>query len=423
MDRVTANTLPPGWSLRAFGDLGEILKSRGGSKADEVEQGTPVIRYGELYTRHHDLVREFHSFIPEERTGGYTRLRAGDILFAGSGETLEEIGKSAVFLGPGRVFAGGDLLILRPGEGVDPLFVGYASNSPSVVTQKARMGQGSSVMHLYAHNLREVELLLPPLPEQKKIAAILSSVDDAIAATRKVIEQTERLKKGLLQTLMTRGIGHTRFKKTEIGEIPEGWEVVRLGEVASLITKGTTPTTYGHQYVPRGVPFVRVENVTERGTLDLHECKHVTLQTHQALARSRLQSGDLLLSIAGAIGRAALVPAEVLPANVNQALAVVRPIRTSIDPGFLLHAVMGPGVQQQVELIRAGLAQYNLNLKQVGELALGLPPLPEQAAISERIAGILDVLSFGESHLTRLQTLKRGLLQDLLTGRVRVTPD
>jgi hypothetical protein len=122
-------------------------------------------------------------------------------------------------------------LILRPSDEVDPLFLGYASNGPEVAAQKSQLGQGSSVMHLYAHNLEQVVLLLPPLPEQKKIAAILSSVDDAIAATRKVIEQTEQVKKGLLQTLMTRGIGHTRFKKTEIGEIPEGWEVVPLEEL------------------------------------------------------------------------------------------------------------------------------------------------------------------------------------------------
>jgi type I restriction enzyme, S subunit len=82
--------------------------------------------------------------------------------------------------------------------------------------------------------LAEFDVLVPPLPEQQKIAAILSSVDDAIAATRKAIEQTKRVKQGLLQTLLTRGIGHTRFKKTEIGEIPEEWAVVAFKELFSL---------------------------------------------------------------------------------------------------------------------------------------------------------------------------------------------
>ncbi|MDZ7778956.1 MAG: restriction endonuclease subunit S [Gemmatimonadota bacterium] len=93
---------------------------------------------------------------------------------------------------------------------------------------------GQSISRL--EDLMGERLLLPPLPEQRKIAAILSSVDDAIAATRKVIEQTERVKQGLLQTLMTRGIGHTRFKQTEIGEIPEEWEVVTLEDVCEVRT-------------------------------------------------------------------------------------------------------------------------------------------------------------------------------------------
>ena len=194
---------PSGWTVEPLTNLGRFLKGRGGSKKDEEPRGVPVVRYGELYTRHNDVIRGFHSFVSPVRASAYTPLHVGDVLFAGSGETQAEIGKSAVFLGPEPAHASGDVLILRPGHRVDPLFLGYATNGPDAVMQKSRTGQGSSVIHIYTHNLEKLTLPVPPLPEQKKIAAILSSVDEAIQATQGVIDQTRRVKDGLLQDLLT----------------------------------------------------------------------------------------------------------------------------------------------------------------------------------------------------------------------------
>ncbi|MGC6515455.1 MAG: restriction endonuclease subunit S, partial [Myxococcota bacterium] len=127
--------------------------------------------------------------------------------------------------------------------------------------------------------LRQQRLLLPPLPEQRKIAAILSSLDEAIAATEAVIAQTRRVKEGLLQDLLTRGIGrggrpHTRFKQTEIGEIPESWEVRKLLELCSRVGVGIASSAT-HAYRSEGIPLVRNQNI-KRGYLDLTDLLYVT---------------------------------------------------------------------------------------------------------------------------------------------------
>jgi len=270
--------------------------------------------------------------------------------------------------------------------------------------------------------IRDMRVVIPPLPEQKKIAAILSSVDEAIQATQAVIDQTRRVKEGLLQDLLTRGIGHTRFKQTEIGEIPEGWEVSCLSDLSHRITKGTTPTTYGHAYTDHGVHFLRVENITDDGRIDLSETKYVSEETHRTFERSMLAGGELLISIAGAIGRAAVVRADAVPANVNQALAVLRLRDELVDEHYVLHAVMSKTVRDQIERLRAGLAQFNLNLKQVGELKIAVPPRDEQVLLSQKLDVSARLLEIHEGHFVSLRTLKSGLLTDLLTGKVRVAP-
>ena len=117
---------------------------------------------------------------------------------------------------------------------------------------------GSTFLEISKKTLKNIEIDLPPLPEQKKIAAVLSSVDDAIQATQAVIDQTRRVKQGLLQQLLTCGIGHTRFKQTEIGEIPEGWEFKKLTDLVNP----NRPITYGIVQtgppVVDGIPCVRV---------------------------------------------------------------------------------------------------------------------------------------------------------------------
>jgi type I restriction enzyme S subunit len=170
------------------------------------------VRYGEIYTTHDDCIREFHSWISQEVAATATPLEFGDLLFAGSGETKEEIGKCVAFLTAAEAYAGGDIVILRP-KGVDPLFLGYALNVPYIARQKASLGQGDAVVHISAAALGQVCLALPSVDEQTAIAAVLSDMDGEIAALERHRDKTRAIKQGMMQELLT---GRVRLVEPEV---------------------------------------------------------------------------------------------------------------------------------------------------------------------------------------------------------------
>lgn len=208
--------------MSRLGNIGRFTKGSGITKADLVETGIPCVRYGELYTNHNYVIKRFHSFINEEVAATSKRIHKGDILFAGSGETAAEIGKCAAYLGNEEAYAGGDIIILRP-EKADAAFLGYSLNHETINRQKAKLGQGYSVVHIYPELLKKIVIPLPPLPEQRKIAAILSTWDRAIELLGKQIATKQRLKKAFMQRLLT---GKVRFPEFE-----EDWKEVHLGEI------------------------------------------------------------------------------------------------------------------------------------------------------------------------------------------------
>jgi type I restriction enzyme S subunit len=195
------------WEVKRLGDIGSFAKGKGIKKDEVVPEGLPCIRYGEIYTRHNDYLREFGSFISRETAKESQRIFKGDLLFAGSGETSEEIGKCVAYLRDDEAYAGGDIVIFTPLR-QDSMYLGYLLNHPSVAIQKARMGQGDAVVHISARHLGQIELHLPPLPEQTAIATVLSDMDAEIAALEQRRDKTRLLKQGMMQELLT---GRTRL--------------------------------------------------------------------------------------------------------------------------------------------------------------------------------------------------------------------
>jgi len=167
----------------------------------------------------------------------------------------------------------------------------------------------------------------------------------------------------------------------------KGWPTKRLGDMTELITKGTTPTSVGYSFVPEGINFVKVESIAADGSFIEEKLAKITQPCHEALKRSQLRAGDILFSIAGALGRTASVTDELLPANTNQALALIR-LRKSDDlfAGYVLRALSTGHILEQVEAAKGGVAQLNLSLAQIQDFTIPVPPLPEQ----KRIVAILD---------------------------------
>ncbi|PFG53092.1 type I restriction enzyme S subunit [Marinobacter sp. LV10R520-4] len=197
--------------------------------------------------------------------------------------------------------------------------------------------------------------------------------------------------------------------------VPDGWNECSLKDVSTIVTKGTTPTTYGSGYVHSGIKFIRVENILKSGFIDESDLKFIDAKTHESLKRSQLHLGDLLVSIAGAIGRSAVVNAQNLPANTNQAVGIVRLRINEILPNFARYSIESPVVAKQISDSQAGNAQVNLNLEQLGGLRLYRPPLPEQQKITTILSSVDDVIEKTRAQIDKLKDLKTGMMQELLT--------
>ena len=203
---LTGKTRLPGfsgeWKVKRLGDLGRFLKGSGVRKDESLSGDLPCIRYGEIYTRHSDYVKAFYSWISLKVAATATRLKQGDLLFAGSGETKEEIGKCVAFVDDMEAYAGGDIVILRPNN-ANAAFLGYYLNTTPINAQKASRGQGDAVVHISATALSGIDLMLPKVEEQTAIATVLSDMDAGLAALVARRDKTRALKRGMMQELLT----------------------------------------------------------------------------------------------------------------------------------------------------------------------------------------------------------------------------
>ena len=203
---LTGKTRLPGfsgaWERKRLGELGPFSKGRGIKRSDVSDAGVPCIRYGELYTRYKDYVLKPVARIPLTVASKSLPIKTGDLLFAGSGETSEEIGRCAVYIGEEQVYVGGDVVVLTPLSQY-PLYLGYLMNHPTVAVQKARMAQGDAVVHINSRNLAQVQIDLPSVKEQSAIAAILSDMDAEIVALERRRDKTCAIKQGMMQQLLT----------------------------------------------------------------------------------------------------------------------------------------------------------------------------------------------------------------------------
>ncbi|HSV98133.1 MAG TPA: restriction endonuclease subunit S [Spirochaetota bacterium] len=190
------------WEEKRLGQIGTFLKGSGVSREQSQSGKIPCVRYGEIYTHHEYFIKSFNSWISHDVAATATRLQHGDILFAGSGETKEEIGKCVAFVDDIEAYAGGDIVILRT-ENVDPLYLGYYLNTAPIIRQKASRGQGDAIVHISGTSLSEIQGLFPSLSEQTAIAAILSDMDAEIAALEEKLAKARQVKQGMMQELLT----------------------------------------------------------------------------------------------------------------------------------------------------------------------------------------------------------------------------
>ena len=180
---------------------------------------------------------------------------------------------------------------------------------------------------------------------------------------------------------------------------------VKLFDIAELITKGTTPTTLGYEFQDDGVNFLKIECFDENGCFIENKVAHISDECHEKLKRSQLKAGDILFSIAGAIGRVAIVTEEMLPANTNQALAIIRITDERVYLPYIKLILTTPIVIEQFERKKQGVAQLNLSLKDINEIAIPLPDKDKQIELADLFDKIIGVIAKRNIELSVLDVL------------------
>ena len=278
--------------------------------------------------------------------------------------------------------------------------------------------QGTKQQSLNNKIVGKLEIPVPKLEEQEKIASILSTVDEQIDNVDALIEKNKELKKGLMQTLLTKGIGHTKFKTTEIGEIPEEWEVVKFKEITDILRCGvaSTPT-----YVENGIPFLSAQNVNNE-KLSLHKYNFISEDYHKQLTKNdKPQKGDILYSRVGAnYGIAAVVDID-FEFSVYVSLTLIR-MKNEYDSKFYKYLLNSTVIRKQADIgVFQGGGVPNLNVKVVEKFNVVVPPKYEQIKIASILSEVDRKIDEYENKKQKLEELKKGLMQQLLTGMIRVT--
>jgi len=276
--------------------------------------------------------------------------------------------------------------------------------------------------------ISNVSVPSPRLSEQRKIATVLYTVDQAIEKTEEIIDKKERIKEGLIQDLFKYSIDSDRisgtssdektYNKSKYGTVPDGWEVYRLNQ----IVPDDAPVTYGivkpGDHHPNGVPVVKVENIYD-GKVEQEGLLHTAPEKHEKYSRAELTEGDLLFTIRGTVGRMAFVPESLEGANLTQDTARIR-IRDA-NPRFVMYYFESPTPNNYFERNTKGQAVQGINLEDLREVPVHLPPEEEQNAIVNILDSHTDQIQMEREYLKQLQRLKQGLMQDLLSGTVRTT--
>jgi type I restriction enzyme S subunit len=325
--------VPEHWEVQRLAHIGPVLKGSGGSKEDIVEEGVPCVRYGDLYTTHSFTIRQSRTRIAPDVAAGYTRIHYGDVLFAGSGETFDEIGKSAVNLMAGEAFCGGDLAILRPSGPVDPPFLGFATDSLTSTQQKASMGRGTTVKHIYPGELKRLVIAMPPVGEQALIAEFLeretAKIDALVTEQRRLIELLKEKRQGVISQAVTKGLNPDAPMKPSgfdwIGDIPEHWTLpplhLRYDQVLGKMldqskSTGEHPTPYLRNADVRWDYF----NIEDLPIMDIKPDEK---------ERFTVRRGDLLTVEGRELGRAAIWDGDDGVVAFQKALHRLRPLNKS----------------------------------------------------------------------------------------------
>lgn len=384
------------WQTKKLDDIGTFFKGSGIPKDSSKSGDLPAVRYGELYTSFDIFINQVQSSIDQSTAMSAAKILKGDILFAGSGETVEEIGKSAVYQLDQEGYAGGDIVIMRPGSDQDSRFLGQALNSDEARKQLRKFGQGQSVVHVYRKDLEKLELLLPEKPEQERIVGVLEVWDEYTEKLEQKIALKEQLKKGLMQQLLT--------GKRRLPGFDGNWQKLKLSDIAE-IRKGTqlNRSTLSDNRVGLNKYAVINGGIAPSGYTDSHNTKAGTITVSE---------GGNSCGYVNYIKEDFWLGGHCYEIINNQ----------KVDQIYLYPFLKA--IQSKIMSLRVGSGLPNIQKSSLDKLTVLLPTTKrEQEEIGMIMLHSVTEIEQLEEKLQILKLQKKYLLKNLITGTIRTPED
>jgi len=388
--------IPKGWEALRIKDLCELQRGRVVS-AREIEENPgpyPVYR------------------VPDEKNGGIERLKTYDFEGDCLAWILYGIRAGEVFFRTGKFSCSPLWGILRAKtEKVDMHFLFYVLSSIT-----ARYVTQGRIPKLAIHAMAAIPISLPPLPVQRETAGALACFDETIVLAEQVIEETRKLRDVLIEKLLTEGVGHKTFRETGLGSFPKEWAVKELGEVAGINTEWVNPKKNSSDKEFRYFELYSVEP----GSGALKTPVRILGKDAPARARRVVHKDDVILSaVEPYLKRAALIPAEYDGLICSTDFIVLTP-KPGMDPGFLLSVLCSEGFIGQCRKRLFGGRYPSISSSKLAKVMIPCPPEPEQREIARMVGSVFGHLKLLKARKDSLEGLRKGVLGNLIAGKIMV---
>lgn len=329
------------------------------------------------------------------------KIKKGDILIVKDGATTGKVSFVNKNFPYEKAAINEHVFILRVNkEKVVSKYLFYYLYSKNGQSQILKTFHGSAIGGINTTFVKYVELPLPSLSIQHKIVSILERAEKLKEKRKHANVESNKI----IQNIFHKTFGDDNFEKKT------------LKKISCLITKGTTPTTYGYKYQDKGIPFLRAENIIN-GKIDFDiGLKFISEDTHNFLKRSQLKKGDILCTIAGTIGRVAILEVD-KEINVNQAVAIIR-LKDGINPIYLAKALETDHIKKQQLTKTVQVAQANFSLTEIGNLEIPIPPIELQNQFAEIVKKIESLKEKQKKSTEELDTLFDALMQKAFSGEL-----
>ncbi|MBL1456657.1 MAG: restriction endonuclease subunit S [Methylophaga sp.] len=422
-------TVPEGWVEARFQDIADLVKGLTYSTNDysTKENGHPFITLKCIQKNGGFSQRGLKYYSGKFKESQV--VEAGDVVFANTDLTRDGDVVGSPLLVPSiygdkPALISMDLSKVVPKKSNDGGFIYYWLQTNQVKRQMINLSAGSTVLHLNTADVPYIHLIKPPYPQQQKIATILSSVDDVIEKTRAQIDKLKDLKTGMMQELLTKGIGHTEYKDSPVGIIPASWEVLNLQAICTskyAIVDGPFGSNLKTEhYRDSGIPVFQSGLVTSNKFVK-RDYVYVNEEKYQEQFRSSAGPGDILMAKIGMRAGACAI----IPEGHPMGILAGNSLKITVDSdkaknSFILNILHFLQDTGQIRRLLTETAQPAVSITTLKKMLIALPPMSEQNAIGDFLTSLDRKLESATKKSNSYKLLKRALMQDLLTGKVRV---